>query len=77
LVIWSTVAGWKRRASSNAWPAYALIGFLTLMIGIGVAQYGSLQPNEPIHPVLWTLRTTSGIYVLLLWPLLIYASANK
>src|SRR5262245_23439427 len=77
LAVWSAIAAWRLKVSENAWPAYALIGFLTMMIAIGWAQYGSLQLNEAIHPVLGFLRIITGLYVLFLWPVLVYASTTS
>jgi hypothetical protein len=74
LGIWSTIAAWLIRTRKSAGAAYALVGLLTMLIAIGWLQYGSLQLDEPIHPVLNALRIASGLYVMSLWPVLIRAS---
>jgi hypothetical protein len=70
----SVGAAWQMWARRSLAIGYALTGILSVIILVGWLQHGSLELDEPIHPVLHVLRTIAGLYVVLLWVPLIRAS---
>ena len=72
-LVWSTITARRLSFGSGIISAFSLVGLLTVTIGVGAALYGSFVPDGPIHPVLSALRTTCGIYILILWAVTIGA----
>ena len=70
-------AAWQLWTKRGCSVGYGLVGILTLIIVGGWSQYGKLQLEGEIHPVLYWLRTVLGLYVLLLWAALFRASFRR
>lgn len=73
----SGLAAWQLWSLHSPTLAYSLIAALTGIIVIGWLQTGSVELDEPIHPVLHALRVIDGVSVLVLWPVLIGAHFHK
>ncbi len=73
LMLWAGSAAYALRKGKGLIRSFSFVGFLTMIVLIGLAQYGTLQIEEEIHPVLNVLRTVSGLSLLWLWVVLFRA----
>ena len=76
LIVWASGCAYALNKSKGLVCSLLFVGFLTMMVVMGLSQYGTLQ-NEEIHPVLNALRALHGISLIWLWVVLFRVRAIR
>ncbi len=78
-VVFGGLMVWAGSSAHSLWNgrglvrSFLFVGLLTMIVFIGLAQYGTFQLEEGVPPALNALRTLSGVSLIWLWIVLFRA----
>ncbi len=73
LMVWAGSSAYALNKNRGLVRSFFFVGFLTMVVLMGLIQYGTFQLAEEIHPVLNALRIVSGVSLIWLWIVLFRA----
>ncbi len=73
VLVWAGSSAYALNKNRGLVRSFLFVGFLTMLVLMGLIRYGTFQMEEEIHPVLNSLRIVSGVSLIWLWIVLFRA----